>query len=156
MCARSAEQPPAQDAARFLDAFIATTSVVLRICRHTGGKSGLFCLLGAFGAGPLCPIPFSNGARSGYSVLSGWCLSGAFVLCVLMLGTLWGKLGARVARLKPQSAGVGHQLRRPFTGRREMADHPRPKHLPWRRDPSCTKTETGPHDRGRPLTSRAS
>ncbi|WP_205626875.1 hypothetical protein, partial [Pseudoponticoccus marisrubri] len=32
----------------------------------------------------------------------------------------------------------------------EMADRPRPRHLPWRRDPSCTKTETGPPNRGRP------
>ena len=54
MCARLAELPPAQGAARFLNAFMAMTSVVSRTCQHMGGKSGLFCLLGAFGAGPLC------------------------------------------------------------------------------------------------------
>ena len=53
MRGRQAEPLRAHDAARFLVVFTATTGGISRTCRPMGGKSGLFCLRGAFGAGPL-------------------------------------------------------------------------------------------------------
>ncbi|MCA0851577.1 hypothetical protein, partial [Salipiger thiooxidans] len=36
-------------------------------------------------------------------------------------------------------------------GRRAAGDQPRRRHPPWHGNPSCTKIETGPPDRGRPI-----
>jgi hypothetical protein len=50
-------------------------------------------------------IPFSNGSRSGCSILSGMIPSGACVLYVL-IRHLMGSAGCRVAWLKPQWAEI--------------------------------------------------
>ena len=47
-------------------------------------------------------------------------------------------------------SAIDRPRRRPFTGRPATADHPRHRQRHWCRDPSCTKIETGPPDRGRP------
>ena len=46
---------------------------------------------------------------------------------------------------------IDRPRREPSTGRHATADRPHLKLRHWHRDPSCTKIETGPLDRGRPL-----